>query len=58
MNQGNRKGQKEVRKKIAWQIASELAAGKQTDPVDMYEKIMEDFEDIDRENESCKTPRF
>jgi hypothetical protein len=41
---------KEARKRIAWQIAVEQAVSKNKDALEIYETIMKDFENKDKEN--------
>ena len=56
----NPNGKMECRKRLAWTIACEQAVVTKEDAVDLYNKIMKEFESIDKrtkynERESNKT---
>ncbi len=58
----NPNGKMECRKRLAWTIASERAVVTREDAVSLYEKIMKDFESLEKrsaykERESSETQR-
>jgi len=47
----NPQGKMECRKRLAWTIACEQAVVTKEDAVDLYNKIMKEFNAIDKRNE-------
>jgi hypothetical protein len=50
----NPNGKMECRKRLAWTIASERAVVTREDAVELYHKMMKEFDDMDKRNEYKK----
>jgi len=50
----NPNGKMECRKRLAWNIACERAVVTKEDAVELYNKIMKEFESIDKRNQYKK----
>jgi hypothetical protein len=51
----NPQGTMECRKRLAWTIACERAVVTKEDAVDLYHKMMKEFDAIDKRNEYKRT---